>query len=80
VIKLTLEAAQAFTNLRGNRDFENVLQWLKEYETKEIETCVQTDGVMLHRAQGAASTLRRIATANNEAPGTLQKIVNRPNR
>lgn len=77
-MKLTPEAAQAFTSLRGNREFENVLKWLKEYEAKEMQTCVTTEGSQLHRAQGAVLALQGIAQANAEAPDTLNKILNKP--
>jgi hypothetical protein len=75
-VKLTPEAAQAFTNLRGNRDFEHVLKWFKEYEAKETQTCITTEGPQLHRAQGSVQALQEIAKANAEAPTTLTKIIN----
>lgn len=75
-MKLTPEAAQAFTNLRGNRDFEVVLKWLKEYELKQTDLCVTTEGAALHRAQGGAQVLREIPQAFKDAPETLKKILN----
>ena len=75
-MKLTTEAAQSLTNLRGNRDFENVLKWFKEYEAKETQTCITTEGPQLHRSQGAVLALQTIAKANAEAPETLTKILN----
>lgn len=77
-MKLTPEAAQALTNLRGNRDFEVVLKWLKEYELKETDTCVSAEGATLHRAQGAVKALREIPAALKDAPDTLKKILNQP--
>jgi hypothetical protein len=77
-VKLTPEASQAFTNLRGNRDFEYVMKWLKEYEAKETATCITTEGAQLHRAQGSVQALQEIAKANAEAPDTLSKFNNKP--
>lgn len=79
-MKLTPEAAQAFTNLRGNRDFESVLKWVKEYEEKETATCITTEGPQLHRAQGSVQALQGVMKANSEAPDTLAKIINQPKR
>lgn len=75
-MKLTPEAAQSITNLRGNRDFENVQKWLKEYEAKETATCISTEGAQLHRAQGAVLVLQGIAEAIADAPTTLNKFSN----
>lgn len=75
--QLTPEAAQALTNLRGNRDFEAFLKWVKEYEDSEREKCVDGEGVVLHQAQGATKALRRIREAQTEAPATLNKFINK---
>lgn len=77
-MKLTPEAAQAFTNLRGNRDFENVMKWLMEYETQETGKCVTHEGVSLHRAQGAVAALCEVRVSYADAPATLNKIINKP--
>lgn len=77
-MKLSAEAAQALTNLRGNRDFEAVLKWVKEYELKETDTCVTAEGATLHRAQGAVKALRELPQAFKDAPETLKKILNQP--
>ena len=76
-MKLTPEAAQALTNLRGNRDFEAFMKWVKEYELKETDTCVTAEGATLHRAQGAAKALRELPIAFKDAPDTLSKILNK---
>lgn len=76
-MKLTPEASQAFTNLRGNRDFETVMKWVKEYEDAEREKCVDGEGKVLHQAQGATKALRRFREANTEAPDTLNKFLNK---
>jgi len=60
-VKLTPEAAQAFTNLRGNRDFEAVLKWVKEYEANEMKACATREGKNVYRAQGAVAALARVA-------------------
>ena len=74
-MKLDGKAAQAFSNLRASTDFGHVLEWLKGYTEKEMQTCVKAEGVPLYRAQGAVETLQRIAEAYEEAPTTLVKIM-----
>ena len=74
MIKLTDKAAQALTNLRGNRDFEEVLEWLKEHETKETQRSLDLDGVSCARAQGAVKLLQAVREAIAEAPNTTNRF------
>lgn len=74
MIKLTDKAAQAITNLRGNRDFADFLEWLKEHETKEVQRSLDLDGVQCARAQGAVKLLQELDSAIAEAPNTTNKF------
>ena len=74
MIKLTDKASQALANLRGNRDFDDVLEWLKEHEAKEIQRSLELDGVQCARAQGAVKLLQAIKEAIAEAPNTMNKF------
>jgi hypothetical protein len=65
---------QALTNLRASPDFGRVLEWLKQYEAKETQTCVDGDGGVLQRAQGAVKTLQAIREAYDDAPNQLNKL------
>jgi len=73
-LKLTGPVAQALVNLRGSTDFSTVLEWLKENKAKDMDTCVNADGLQLHRAQGRAKALDEIQSSYDEAPSMLQKI------
>lgn len=77
MIKLTDKAAQALTNLRGNRDFDDFKEWLKEHEAKEIQRSLDLDGVQCARAQGAVKLLQEIADAIAAAPDTVNKFKQR---
>lgn len=74
MIKLTDKAAQALSNLRGNRDFDDVMEWLKEHEAKETQRSLDLDGVQCARAQGAVKLLQEIKAAIAEAPQTMNKF------
>lgn len=72
--KIEPEVAQALVSLRGNPSFSSVLNWIERSVEKDKNTCVDAEGVTLHRAQGSAKTLREILDAFAEAPLVLQKI------
>lgn len=76
LLKLDDKLAQAFTNLRGNRDFEAVLAGLLKFESEELQRCIDLEGVTLHRSQGAVKTLQLIQKMYLEAPTTLEKLKN----
>jgi hypothetical protein len=73
-VKATPEVAQALSNLRGNPDFQTVLKWVRDAESKEQEKCVDSDGLVLYRAQGSAKTLRAFTETFDGAPDLLKKF------
>ena len=79
MIKLTDKAAQALANLRSNRDFTDVMEWLKEHETKEIQRSLELDGVQCARAQGAVKLLQGLTEAIAAAPDTMNKFKQKVN-
>ena len=72
-MKPTPEVAQAFTSLRGDRNFQVVLHWVEQQLAKERERCVEHDGLLLYRAQGSAKTLAAFSKAYADAPALAQK-------
>jgi endonuclease III-like uncharacterized protein len=73
-LKLTAKSAQALTNLRGNRDFQAFLEDVKEYEAEQLQVCVSSEGVHLHRAQGAVKVLQNLQEWYADAPSILDKF------
>lgn len=78
--KLNGKTAQALTNLRVNADFGQVLEWLKECESDELEHCATREDKELYRAQGARRALHDIREAYENAPATLEKLKSKPIR
>lgn len=74
MIKLTDKAAQSISNLRGNRDFADFLEWLKEHEVKETKRSLELEGTMCARAQGAVLLLQDLAESITAAPDTVNKF------
>jgi hypothetical protein len=75
-LKLTKKAAQAFTNLRGNPDFDVVLDWLRENRTSFRDECCTLPPEKVQRSQGKVEVVDGILKATKEAPATLEKIQN----
>ena len=73
-LKLDKEAAQAFTNLRGNPDFNAVLKWLEGHRDKFFVECSTAEGRPLYRAQGKVFVVTGIFEAYESAPETTEKF------
>ena len=73
-LKLTKEAAQALTNLRGNSNFSDVLEWLKDGRSASRDQCQDAEGVTLYRAQGAAKVLTSFFECVENAPEVTEKF------
>lgn len=73
-MKLTPKSAQALTNLRGNRDFQDFWEGVKEYEAEQLQVCVSSEGTHLHRAQGAVKALQNLQEWYAAAPSVLDKF------
>jgi hypothetical protein len=48
--------------------------WIAEIQAKETKTCIDAEGVTLHRAQGAAKALQQLRVAYDESPSTVLKL------
>jgi hypothetical protein len=73
-MKVMPKLAEALVNLRGNRDFQTVLEGFKEHESEEVTRCVEGDGAIQLRASGAVKALRFWEEAFRDAPATLDKF------
>jgi hypothetical protein len=73
-LKLTKDAAQALTNLRGNPDFDKVLKWLAETREQCRDKLEKTEGPQLHREQGRSTLISEFFSAVREAPTTTDKL------
>lgn len=73
-LKLTKEAAQGLTNLRGNPDFSDVLQWLKDARSASRDHCQDAEGALLFRSQGAAKLLSSFFDCVENAPNVTEKF------
>lgn len=73
-LKTTPKVAQALTSLRGHPDFDAFLEWLREYESSEVDRCRKQTDIPLYRAQGAAEALATILGTYGSAPTDLAKF------
>lgn len=73
-MKLTKEAAQALTNLRGNPDFEKVLRWLADEREACRDRLEKAEDIRFRQEQGKAQHLSALFSAVREAPTTTQKL------
>jgi hypothetical protein len=72
---LTERAAEALSRLRGNPDFEAVLDWLQAADKQSADTLLTLDvPASIYREQGFIRALREFAKANTEAPGTVERF------
>lgn len=71
----TPELYQALVNLRGNPDFQTVVEWISDGlgAARDVTEKAPAD-LQLYRAQGQAATCRAIVEANKRAPDMLEKI------
>lgn len=79
-MQVTPKIAEALVNLRGNRDFQTVLEGLKEHELEETKRCVDGEGSIQLRASGAVKALRWWQEAFQSAPKDFEKFKNQPNQ
>lgn len=73
-MKVSLKLAEALAHLRGNRDFQVVLEGLNEHEAEEVTRCIDGEGAIQLRASGAVKALRFWKEAYRDAPQTLDKL------
>lgn len=73
-MKLDLKLAEALTALRGNRDFETVMQGMAEHEAEVTQCCVNYDDNNLYRSQGAVKVLQLWQELFRDAPTILEKL------
>lgn len=61
--------------LRGNPDFNTVLEWIAENRDAAGEECCEhIDNDLLRRAQGSRKAMQHILQCNTEAPKVLEKF------
>jgi hypothetical protein len=75
-VKVTPKIAEALVNLRGNRDFQTVLEGLKEHALEETDRCIDHEGSVQLRAAGAVKALHWWVDAFQSAPKDLEKFKN----
>jgi hypothetical protein len=73
-LKLTKKASQAFTFLRGNPDFQAVLEWIAENRDEAAGECCKHPLDRVQKAQGKWEGLQNILECNTQAPGVLEKF------
>jgi hypothetical protein len=74
-LKLTKEAAEAFTSLRGDHRFEVVLKYVADHRDIARQECVdQLEHPKVLRAQGRAKALDEFLDNVVEAPQVLEKF------
>lgn len=73
-MKLSPKLAQAFVNLRTSGDFAVVLEGLQEHRAEEANRCVEGDGPVLYRAQGATKSIQWWLDNFRDAPAALEKF------
>jgi hypothetical protein len=72
---LTERAAEALSRLRGNPDFEAVLDWLQAADKQSMDALLTTDiPTSFYREQGFIRALREFVKANTEAPETVERF------
>jgi hypothetical protein len=67
-VRLTPKLAEALTHLRGDANFAAVLEGMTAHQTEENQRCIEADGVILQRSQGAYKALQWWIDAFREAP------------
>ena len=73
-MKLSLKQAAALSNLRGNTDFDEFIQLLKEYEAEMTDRVIMcNDHATIARAQGSVAILRDLKHLITSAPEVLSK-------
>lgn len=75
-MKSNPKLAEALVNLRGNRDFEVVLEGLKEHILEETHRCVEHEGSIQLRSSGAVKALQWWVSYYQSAPADLNKFKN----
>jgi hypothetical protein len=73
-LKLTEEVAHSLVNLRASGDFQRFMKWIAENALREVQICVEQEGPILFRAQGAAQVLQRLMEVQEEAPRLVEKL------
>lgn len=73
-MKLTKKAAQAFTFLRGNPEFQAVLEWIAENRDEASQECCKHPLDRVQKAQGKWDGFQHILECNIEAPVVLEKF------
>lgn len=77
-MRLTVELAQAFVNLRTSGDFKVFLDALQEDEREETQRALTSEGPTCHRAQGAALHCQLLLSIFRQAPIALEKFKQNP--
>ena len=75
-MKTTPKLSEALANLRGNRDFQTVLEAMQEHEREATQQCIDGDGAIQLRASGAVKTLQWWKNAYASAPADFEKFKN----
>jgi predicted RNase H-like nuclease len=72
---LTERAAEALSRLRGNPDFETVLDWLQAADKQSTDALLAVDiPTVFYREQGFVRALREFVKAHTEAPETVERF------